>query len=92
MAAHPGYAATNPQFQSGSKLMDFAIGQVSNRFFAKTRRAVLSRAATRPLRTFPVTRSPVPRASAASAAPPAPAQRLRATPRRPAASGRSPSS
>jgi NAD(P)-dependent dehydrogenase (short-subunit alcohol dehydrogenase family) len=35
MAAHPGYAATNLQFDSGSKLADFAINQIGNRFFAQ---------------------------------------------------------
>ncbi len=34
MAAHPGYAATNLGFQSGSKLMDVAI-EIGNRYFAQ---------------------------------------------------------
>ena len=34
MAAHPGYAATNPQFHSGSRLTDLALG-LGNRFFAQ---------------------------------------------------------
>jgi len=35
MAAHPGYAATNLQSQSGSRLMDFAMGKLGNRLLAQ---------------------------------------------------------
>jgi len=35
MAAHPGYAATNLQSRSGSKLMDFAMVTVGNRILAQ---------------------------------------------------------
>jgi NAD(P)-dependent dehydrogenase (short-subunit alcohol dehydrogenase family) len=35
MAAHPGYAATNLQSQSGSRLMDFAMGTLGNRLLAQ---------------------------------------------------------
>jgi NAD(P)-dependent dehydrogenase (short-subunit alcohol dehydrogenase family) len=35
MAAHPGYAATNLQFHSGSRLMDFALGTLGNRLVAQ---------------------------------------------------------
>ena len=35
MAAHPGYAATNLQSQSGSKVMDFLMGAVGNRLLAQ---------------------------------------------------------
>jgi hypothetical protein len=31
MAAHPGYAATNLQSHSGSRLTDFALGTLGNR-------------------------------------------------------------
>jgi len=36
MAAHPGYAATNLQSQSGSRLMDFAMGTLGNRLLAQS--------------------------------------------------------
>jgi NAD(P)-dependent dehydrogenase (short-subunit alcohol dehydrogenase family) len=36
MAAHPGYAATNLQVQSGSRLMDFAMGTLGNRLLAQS--------------------------------------------------------
>jgi NAD(P)-dependent dehydrogenase (short-subunit alcohol dehydrogenase family) len=35
MAAHPGYAATNLQSHSGSKLMGFAMGTLGNRLLAQ---------------------------------------------------------
>lgn len=35
MAAHPGYAATNLQSRSDSKLMEFAMGKLGNRFLAQ---------------------------------------------------------
>ena len=35
MAAHPGYAATNLQSHSGSRLMDFAMGTLGNRLLAQ---------------------------------------------------------
>ena len=35
MAAHPGYAATNLQFHSGSRLTDFAMGKLGNRLLAQ---------------------------------------------------------
>jgi NAD(P)-dependent dehydrogenase (short-subunit alcohol dehydrogenase family) len=35
MAAHPGYAATNLQSHSDSKLMDFAMGTLGNRLLAQ---------------------------------------------------------
>jgi|SRR5579863_257892 len=35
MAAHPGYAATNLQSQSGSKVMGFLMGAVGNRLLAQ---------------------------------------------------------
>lgn len=35
MAAHPGYAATNLQSRSDSKLMEFAMGKLGNRLFAQ---------------------------------------------------------
>ena len=35
MAAHPGYAATNLQSHSGSKLMAFAMGTLGNRLLAQ---------------------------------------------------------
>jgi NAD(P)-dependent dehydrogenase (short-subunit alcohol dehydrogenase family) len=35
MAAHPGYAATNLQSHSGSRLMDFAMGTLGNRLIAQ---------------------------------------------------------
>jgi NAD(P)-dependent dehydrogenase (short-subunit alcohol dehydrogenase family) len=36
LAAHPGYAATNLQAQSGSRLMDFAMGTLGNRLLAQS--------------------------------------------------------
>jgi NAD(P)-dependent dehydrogenase (short-subunit alcohol dehydrogenase family) len=36
MAAHPGYAATNLQSHSGSKLMAFAMGTLGNRLLAQS--------------------------------------------------------
>jgi NAD(P)-dependent dehydrogenase (short-subunit alcohol dehydrogenase family) len=35
MAAHPGYAATNLQSHSGSRLMEFAMGSLGNRILAQ---------------------------------------------------------
>ena len=35
MAAHPGYAATNLQSHSGSRLTDFAMGTLGNRLLAQ---------------------------------------------------------
>jgi NAD(P)-dependent dehydrogenase (short-subunit alcohol dehydrogenase family) len=35
VAAHPGYAATNLQFHSGSRLTDFAMGTLGNRLLAQ---------------------------------------------------------
>jgi NAD(P)-dependent dehydrogenase (short-subunit alcohol dehydrogenase family) len=35
MAAHPGYAATNLQFHSGSRFTDFAMGTLGNRLLAQ---------------------------------------------------------
>ena len=35
MAAHPGYAATNLQSHSGSRLMEFAMGTLGNRLLAQ---------------------------------------------------------
>ena len=35
MAAHPGYAATNLQSRSDSKLMEFAMGKLGNRLLAQ---------------------------------------------------------
>ena len=35
MAAHPGYAATNLQAHSGSRLMEFAMGTLGNRLLAQ---------------------------------------------------------
>jgi hypothetical protein len=35
MAAHPGYAATNLQSHSGSRLMEFAMGGLGNRLVAQ---------------------------------------------------------
>jgi NAD(P)-dependent dehydrogenase (short-subunit alcohol dehydrogenase family) len=35
MAAHPGYAATNLQSHSGSRLMEFAMGTLGNRLIAQ---------------------------------------------------------
>ena len=35
MAAHPGYAATNLQFHSDSRLMEFAMGTLGNRLVAQ---------------------------------------------------------
>src|SRR6202021_3102777 len=35
LAAHPGYAATNLQSHSGSRLMDFAMGTLGNRLLAQ---------------------------------------------------------
>jgi NAD(P)-dependent dehydrogenase (short-subunit alcohol dehydrogenase family) len=35
MAAHPGYAATNLQSHSGSKVIDFAMGTLGNRLLAQ---------------------------------------------------------
>jgi len=35
MAAHPGYAATNLQSHSGSKVMDVAMGKLGNRLLAQ---------------------------------------------------------
>jgi NAD(P)-dependent dehydrogenase (short-subunit alcohol dehydrogenase family) len=34
LAAHPGYAATNLQANSGSRVMNFALGTLGNRFLA----------------------------------------------------------
>ena len=35
MAAHPGYAATNLQSHSGSRVMEFAMGTLGNRLLAQ---------------------------------------------------------
>ena len=35
LAAHPGYAATNLQSHSGSRLMEFAMGSLGNRLLAQ---------------------------------------------------------